>query len=301
MSINISKNFNTDYFIREHFISKRSINNISSKTGVPCSEIVDIIESTGRVVFNLHLWTEGAIALKICIALYNSGVGLRGIEKRVGISVCRIRSELIRQGVRIRTQSEQEICKWKLMDSSTRSKQVSAAHKATKGRHISREELIKRANTKETTKKIRTSPYESRLIDLLYMFDITTQKAVGIYNVDFVINGHIAVEVLGGKWHRFGAHADRHIKRSKEIFDSGYSLIFVHVDKFTDMSLVSEKIITLCKSVDWDKTVAGQHWVIWGALDLITAGGIDDIDSAIVSPTRNVRNAITGRYDSVAK
>ena len=51
------------------------------------------------------------------------------------------------------------------------------------------------------------------------------QKAIGPYNADLAI-GTVAVEVLGGQWHRIKHHG----KRLRYILDAGWDVIYIWVD-----------------------------------------------------------------------
>lgn len=302
MSKHIFSDTDIKYIIEQHFISKRTTNDISREFSVSGKVIHRIIEQNDfRTPVNWgHTWCYGVFALKCAIALYNHGIGLRGVCERLDIPIVKLTAEFKRQGVKIRTQSEQESIKWSLMSDTQRANQVRSCHIATKDIIPSEETLEKTAKTRENTLNIRTSDYETDIIARLPFDNIIRQKAIGAYNIDFTI-GNIAVEINGGNFHRFGAHADRHAKRSKKIFDSGFSIIFIYVDKNTSISYVSNELIRLVNELSIDKTSVGKYWVIWSTLKHISTGCFESIDRALILPTRNERNRITGRYHSTAK
>ena len=130
MSRHIFSDDDTSYIIKEHFITKRPINDIAIEFGVTHKVIKRIIVQEGRKPINFKKWHYGVFVLKCAIALYDHGVGVRGISSRLNINVNMLTSEFKRQGIKLRTQSEQEKAKWSLMTTKQREYQVDACHKA---------------------------------------------------------------------------------------------------------------------------------------------------------------------------
>lgn len=299
MARRIFSDSDIDYIIKEHFVSHRTIRNISKEFGVTDKVITRLIASMGRIYWTENTWRFGAICLKACIALYKYGIGLRGVAERMDVPLGLLRAEFNRQGVKLRTQSEQEIIKWKLMDTSQREHQVKAAHDATRGKPVSREQLLKTALTRSR----RSSVYEDAIADDFRSAGIIFEEQfpIDIYNIDFVV-GNVAVEIFGGEWHGHGAHAARFPERSKKIFDAGYSLLILNIGKHESFTnRVRSDFVEFVKVMSVDKSSIGKYRVVWCTLNCVSFGSRDDIDIAMVRPTRNIRDRETGRYVSVAR
>ena len=298
MSRNIIINDNIDYIIKEHFISKRSIADISSELHIDPNVIRRNIIKSNRVPFNFKLWSDGVFVLKCAIALYNYGIGLRGIADRLDIPIAKMTSEFKRQGIKLRTQSEQEVKKWSIMDKEKRLKQVEACHNSTKGVPQKHSALVKMAQSRCKRRSLYEEVFESALIDSGISFE--AQFPIDKYNIDFVI-GNVAVEIFGGKWHSHGSHILRFPERTKKIFDSGYALVVLYITepKFFSREICSDFIKFIYK-LSIDKSSIGKYWVVWRTLNTVTHGCSDSIDVALVSPFANIRNRVSGRYESVA-
>lgn len=301
----MSKHFFSDsdinYIIKKHFIHKEAVKNIATEFGVTHKVINRIIIQNGRTPVDWRkTWKYDIFTLKCAIALYNYGIGLRGVAERLDIGVRNLTTELRNQGVKIRTQSEQEFVKWSLMSKEQRINQVEACHKATLGVTPSEATLNKMAKSRQKNLNINMSAYEDEILKKLPFDNIIRQKAIGRYNIDFTI-GNIAVEINGGNFHRFGEHALRHRERSKKIFDSGYGIVFIYIYKETCISSVSNQLISLINAIGTDKASIGKYWVIWSTPNLISTGCLDNIEDALISPTRNIRDRVTGRYKSIPR
>src|SRR5579862_1625091 len=85
------------------------------------------------------------------------------------------------------------------------------------------------------------------------------QKAVGRYNVDFVV-GSVAVEL---KYRGSGGFNTRNRReRSKKIIEAGYKLVGVYFADLEALRSSFDQIIAWLDLVDSKPAVAGKHWVI---------------------------------------
>jgi len=237
------------------------------------------------------------------MAFYIHGIGIRRISECFDVGIRKLTAEFIRQGITIRTQSEQETIKWSLMDAEKRTKQVEACHIASKGRVRGKPEKIKHANTKMLNASI-DSIHEQNVVDFLTekQYSFIPQFACDVYNIDIVINTTIAVEVFGGWWHRYGEHRAIAQKRFEKLIDSGYSIIILYLGKghpFT--SFIGDELVAFIDEVSRNKATVSKHRVIWGNSNTVTTFCRDSIDTAFITPTKNVIDPITGRYKSVPK
>lgn len=285
--------------IEKHFVDHLSIHNIAKQFGVTHKVINRVLKSSGREVLNFRNWNYDVFTLKCCIALYQHGIGVRGISERLGIGIVKIRNELIRQGFKIRTASEQEAMKWSLMSNEQRLAQVHNAHKSTVGRIPSDDTLRKIAQARGK----RSSIYEEKIENILVNAGIPfePQFPVDKYNIDFVI-GNIAMEVFGGNWHSTGNHFARFAVRSKQIFDSGYCLVILQITKRQRFSTdFSSNLVSFINQLRLDESSVGKYWVVWGNFDAVTTGSLDNIELALKNPFTNIRNRETGRYQSIPR
>src|SRR5262245_54841047 len=143
---------------------------------------------------------------------YESGISLYELGKRYGVSVPVITRRLHEHGIRRRTQSEQEQEKWRRFSPEQRKQQTAAAHAASRGRKISLDTLIYKAQTLQ--QQGRMQPLEKQVYEWLQERRIPTipQQAIGPYNCDLGA-APVAVEIFGGNWHWHGQHAARLLKR----------------------------------------------------------------------------------------
>lgn len=295
----IFSDFDANNIIEKHFVAKMPISDIARQLGVTEKVIARVIVQSGRVPLNHNLWIYGVFTLKCAIALYNYGIGARGIAKRLNVPLAKLISEFKRQGIKLRNQSEQETKKWEIMDKAKRAKQVEACHKATKGVPQKHTTLCNIAKARGK----RTSRYETIIADYFTKGGLAfePQFPVDKYNIDFVV-GNIAVEIFGGYWHLYGSHAERFTDRTKKIFDSGYALVILVVqDSNTFTDKVCSDFVGFVDKLSLDKSSIGKYWVIWSATNTITSGGINDINIALIPPFTNIRDGVTGRYKRVAR
>ena len=115
------------------------------------------------------------------------------------------------------------------MDKNLGQRMTKKTHDFLRGRKKSLENKLAHSRTNEI-KKNNVSPAENDLAKMLRdsFYDVTQQKAFGIYNVDIAFDSlPIAVEIFGGGWHKTGAHFRRFFERSKYILDAGWHLVII--------------------------------------------------------------------------
>jgi very-short-patch-repair endonuclease len=97
--------------------------------------------------------------------------------------------------------------------------------------------------------------------------DCVPQKAVGIYNIDLAVEDtRIAIELFGGSWHSTGRHKARHHRRCKYLFDKGWAVVIVWVDKRRHPFGVGacKKIVALAEHRRTSPAPFGEYHVIFG-------------------------------------
>lgn len=109
------------------------------------------------------------------------------------------------------------------LDRAGRLALTAAAHATMRGRAVSLEERIAIAHGVQR-KLTNVSRYEVALCNGLLDRGINPvqQLACGPYNVDVAI-GSVAVEVLGGAWHRSKPHG----QRIRYLLDSGFDVLYI--------------------------------------------------------------------------
>lgn len=160
---------------------------------------------------------------------YARGESEKALAETFGVSRDVIRRRLVKAGVEPRNRSDAMFVRMAHASPEERSRLADAAHAAVRGKPRSTEFLISRAKGIETLGAAHgtVSAAEILLASMLrgYWLQVTHQKAIGPYNADLAA-GTVAVEVLGGSWHR----SKRHRKRLRYLLDAGWDVIFVWVD-----------------------------------------------------------------------
>jgi very-short-patch-repair endonuclease len=126
--------------------------------------------------------------------------------------------------------------------------------------------LLKAAISVENgTACIRTGIGEIELYNALIDkgFNVTSQKAIGTYNIDLVF-GSVAVEIKFGTQPR--SNATKSIHRIKSICEAGYKLVIVIFCDITSVIESLDNIVALLDVVNRYPTSVGQYWVIRGGL-----------------------------------
>lgn len=166
------------------------------------------------------------------LARYISGEHENKLAQEFGFGRNVIRRHIINAGIKPRGISESLVIRWKNAPESERISMLANAHIARRGSVVSESTKVLHAKTLQSTHVI--TGYELQLTNWLKErgISITNQKAVGIYNLDIAINRFpIAVEMFGGGWHAYGSHKERFFSRSKYLFDHGWSMIVVWIDR----------------------------------------------------------------------
>lgn len=295
--------------IRERYETVLSLKQVAQEFGISLSVLHRAARKAG---FHIRSKSEAAKELAMrsaaidpdgIIALYNEGVGVRGIFNQCQIPIKVIESILRESGINLRNRSEQQYSRMKRTDFAARQKLAAAANAASRGRIATVEERCKMAATYEANGTRRASVYEDALADC---FDIAgigyvRQKAIGPYNCDFTIDA-IAVEVFGGGWHWHGDHLARTEERFRYIMNAGYDILvipFSHRFPFTERT--SRYLVSLINEMRGDPTPVRQYRVIWGAGDFITGGSANDDQISVKPPFTSIRDGTTGKYKRVSR
>jgi hypothetical protein len=230
------------------------------------------------------------------VRLYESGESELALSKRFGIARSGIRSRLIAAGIKPRSQGEAEKLKWSRMSAEERATQVSAAHKARRGR---KDSLAKRCQTAQTNEKrqLHVTKEERKLAAMLKDRGITTvlQKAIGPYNCDLGAPP-VAIERFGGNWHWYGRHFARTERRFRYIMGQGWHILVVTsgaktriTDKTIDLMVDQYHGLAACKTP--------TYLVMRGDGVIIARGTVMDDKISIGNPHSADLNVLEQRHE----
>ncbi|MCX5598449.1 hypothetical protein OOK29_09890 [Streptomyces phaeochromogenes] len=205
---------------------------------------------------------------------YRSGESELSIAERFQVDRNVIRRVLTESGADMRDRSAAQYNRLAKMTSEERSLLTEAAHDAVRGRHVPAEELFARARMRESTLS-HASPREGIFGKHLtgHTLEVTPQKAVGPYNVDFTV-GPIAVEVLGGNWH---AYKPEHAQRTPYLLNAGWHVLFVWDLKKAPLCIeAAEYVLAWAQQTSGNPAAVRQYRVIRGDGQLTASGCADD-------------------------
>lgn len=201
---------------------------------------------------------------------YQSGESEKKLAEYFGVSRNVIASRLENAGIVRR--SIKEATQTFLAQASPEylKNRVKGANAAIRGSTQTEEHRAKIASFYERNPTAKTSFLERAISEELTKLGVvfTPQKAVGRYNVDIALTEQsIALEIFGGHWHASGSHATSFERRSKYLFDSGWTIIVCWVS-FTSSefipSAIADYAIGLQEILSRNPSSRCKHYVIRG-------------------------------------
>ncbi|MET0626587.1 MAG: hypothetical protein ABW250_26870 [Pyrinomonadaceae bacterium] len=167
------------------------------------------------------------------IRRYQTGESILSLSRELGFSRPAISRWLARQGIELRSASEQEGIKWKQIKKNPEAveRQLKAAWTAAAGRgyHMQPAAKLKRAQTCYRNKShVHTGEEAVGAAIADEGFAIEYQYPAGFYLIDVAIpDSHIAVEVFASNWKP--RHAEALTKRTSYLLDEGWLVLFVFI------------------------------------------------------------------------
>lgn len=238
------------------------------------------------------------------VAAYGDGASILSLANAFGVSRTAVSRRLLDAGVSLRDMTASNRLMMERRSPAENRRNTLAAHQAVQanreewigklrashaGRGPGYDAICKAAITREK-RQINVSPAETLLQVWLAQrgIEATPQKAVGPYNVDLTAHP-VAVEVLGGGWHAHGDHRRRSAERLRYILDQGLVLILVWVNMHSAplREAAADYVASYVDLARRDPSLIGQHRVIWGDGEEVSAGQGDVDDLAQVPPRRN--------------
>lgn len=216
---------------------------------------------------------------------YLAGESEKALAAAFGIERNGIRRRLLRAGVQPRNRSDAMYTRMSRMTPEERAELASASHDAVRGKAKTPEFLAAKALGIERVGAAHgnASAAELMLADMLRSAgrDVVHQKAIGPYNVD-VASGTVAVEILGGTWHR----SKKHRERLRYILDAGWDVIYIWVDgrRYPLAGGAAEYVIAHLEFRDGNPAAPRCYRVIRGGGQFVAEGSADGNDIPDIIP-----------------
>jgi very-short-patch-repair endonuclease len=216
---------------------------------------------------------------------YTGGESEQALAKSFGVDRGTIRARLLKAGVQRRGSSESAYLRMAHLSPEERARNADAAHDAVRGTTWTDERLALKAQTieRQGADWAGASPAERVLADMLRGAGLTVinQKAAGPYNVD-VATGSVAVEILGGSWHRSKHHGER----LRYLLDAGWDVIYIWViDGSCPLTAgAAEYVIAHCQFRDRHPAAPRCYRVIRGSGEFVAEGSADRDDIPDIIP-----------------
>ena len=219
---------------------------------------------------------------------YESGETPTALGRHYGVSRTVVQRWLTEAGVRLRTGSESSRIRMAKMTPAERRANASAAHEARRGQVVTPETRRKFAATRERLSREgswrRSAGEEAmgRFMDEAGLEYVPEQVVADFYNVDLGCSP-VAVEVLGGGWHGSEDRRLHHSKRTHDILNRGWHMVFVWSTNSRPLTREgAHKVIAHVEEARLHPSPVGQYWVLRGDGELVASGGDEGDDFALV-------------------
>lgn len=230
----------------------------------------------------------------------------KALAERYGVSRNVIRAVLLRNGVAPRNRSAGMYARMRQTPAEERLALAAAAHDAVRGAKQTDEHRGKTAKTLEARGNANISAKEIQLAGMLEARGIVVarQTAVGRYNVDLTLPS-IAVEVCGGNWlFAEGRRNGRYCRKIMDLGKAGWHVIIAQLGTLGGKTIsdrLVDELVAFAQFAGRNPSAPREYRVIGGDGKTYLAGRTDDDQITLVWPTRQRPNAVTGRYESVAR
>lgn len=290
-----------DYIIKAYTSTNAGIKSIGKTLGVGYKPVERILRENNIKIVSKRIIQFSKEDTDRIFKAYDSGIGYGGIPSHLSLdySESAIKRLIISRDGKVRNRSEQQQARMDRCTFQEKQELCRAANKAARGSKVRKSSKIKKAKTIEG----RITSHKERFIFNFLRengFNPIPSKAIDIYNADLCI-GNVTVEVFGGGWSFSDkSRIDRYLKRTKEIGNLGFHVVFLVV--YDGMNIGDgSKLVSIINEFSRDKSSASKYRVIWGDRDGLS-GLCSNIDhSAFVLPFKNIHDPVTGQYVSVRK
>ena len=222
--------------------------------------------------------------------VYHSGESVNQMAKTFNVSRPVINRWLRDAGLPIRGRKESSRIRWENISEEELEMRRAHAKKFFTGRKRSPEEQLRAADTR-ARKALDGSRKRSHLEVLFgnWLADrgvsYVPEQVVAGYNVDFGI-APVAVELLGGNWHAANSRRAYHAKRTHDILNAGWSIIFAWSQSQVPISeAAADQVVSLLEVASSDPAPVGKYWVVRGDGQLMSSGGDEGDNFTLVVPS----------------
>lgn len=243
-----------------------NIGEISQKTGISTSAIRVHFKERGHLTIRHHRIAHNAqdFPKQEAIESYVSGESIKSIAHKYGVQRKTIQDHLLRNGIQPRNRSAAMFTRMAGTTKEERERLTEAAHNAVRGKPQSREFRQKMMITRSRNRIEKFIGFgEDILKERLIQsgLDVIGQYPFDIYNLDLLINGNIAVEILSSN--SFNPFNKRqYLEKTKLLLERGYFVFWiVWVDKESLMGNL-ENIIADIHAICRNPSSFGQYRVV---------------------------------------
>lgn len=218
--------------------------------------------------------------------MYQSGESQLGIARILNITRPRVRQCLELSNTPIRSFGETMQIVNSRLGAEARMQMTEAARTSRRGMKDTWASKVQRAKTREL-RQLGVSELENILAEQLEDrgLKFRQQGAVGPYNVDFLIDDSIAVEIYGGPWHALGRHAARSQERFEYLLNRQHLAVLIVWASGTISGDAADQVVSFVELTRRDPSTRGKYRVI-GRDDQVFVSLSTDLDNiTIVPPT----------------
>jgi very-short-patch-repair endonuclease len=294
---------NADNIVKE-YLAGDTVDSLALRNGVSVTPIRSILLKNGIKIRPSSAFRRIILPnADSIISEYASGVSEKSLAKSNSVSRDVIHRILVANGTPIRTMSAAMYARMARTSPEERSRVAAASHDAIRGTKRSKDELVRRANTRALCYERTVSIYEDIFAKMLQTrgAEFSRQSPIGPYNSDFSI-GSVAVEIYGGGWHFYGRHLARAKKRLDYLLNAGWHVLIICVSSPVGiLGPAADYAISFSQNSSSDPSTLREYRMIRGDGDELSRFRSDDDDLPVIFPRRNARDGETGRYFSVPK
>lgn len=299
----------TRQLIVERYLAGDTLAQVAEATGVSTTTAHRVVGAAG-IMRPRGGGAEGAAKRRKpvpdeAVARYLAGESEKAVAASLGVSRQVIRRVLLERGIDPRNRSQGMFTRMARTEASERRRLTAAAHDAVRGTKQTDKHREKVATT--LNGNLRSA---SHLEDALHAalaergWHASRQTAVGRYNPDLTFPS-VAVEVCGGNWLFTDQRRNaRYVRKIKDLGKLGWHTILVQISGLAGKTISNaliDEIITFVQFASMNPSARREYRMIGGDGKTYLSGYADDDHIALVWPTTNRRNPITGRYDSITR
>lgn len=161
------------------------------------------------------------------IELYTSGWSVKKLAEKYAVSRNVITRRLIKQGIKPRNRSESMFNRMKFTSEEERKNLAKAANDAVRGKSAKRERLIKGSITRRRNPKFIGFGEDLLKNELVKIgLEVIPQFIFDIYNIDLLVDRHVAVEVKIGMANPLCIEKNR--VKTKKLLDCDFDVIWIN-------------------------------------------------------------------------